>query len=385
VLLHATGSVLHYGTDTRRGSDALQDTVFMQPQFIIDTIKYVIREPSGSDVNDKVRKLDACIRQNADYGVALDKFLGTRKQHGAGVLSRRLLTQMLGKLKPGGHTLLLKLMTSFKLLCPLGDSNTFMVPAMLPRQALPEEYILPNWWRPSQAGGAAVMHVEQAVRPAEMRIMYKVLGGRLPFGFMSELQVRISQQKQCHESLHSLQSEAADVHHVTGSVLSVAYKCGGGNTRERVVLSRPLVEHMKEGELRNVPIAADCIRVMGWSELTLQQGATDWRVCRMVMKQIEEMEHDAPGLYLQKQALYVNASSEVFRPLDIPHRHLESFDASELLSFELDEDGKVVEDVDPDLVLPSSNETKLSKSQPTVQQAAESEGTRHRVDAQSGV
>jgi len=94
VLLHATGSVLHYGTDTRRGSNALQGTVFMQPQFIIDTIKYVIREPSGSDVNDEVRALDARIRQNADDAKALDQFLGTEKKHGLGVLKRQLLTHL---------------------------------------------------------------------------------------------------------------------------------------------------------------------------------------------------------------------------------------------------------------------------------------------------
>jgi len=44
LFLHATGSVLHHGTDTRRSSHALS-TVIMQPHFIIDAIKYVIREP----------------------------------------------------------------------------------------------------------------------------------------------------------------------------------------------------------------------------------------------------------------------------------------------------------------------------------------------------
>merc|ERR1719272_788352 len=38
LFLHGTGSVLHYGKDTRRGSHELQRTVFMQPQFIIDAI-----------------------------------------------------------------------------------------------------------------------------------------------------------------------------------------------------------------------------------------------------------------------------------------------------------------------------------------------------------
>ena len=383
VLLHATGSVLHYGTDTRRGSHMLQGTVFMQPQFIIDAIKYVIREPCASDINKEVRALDASIRQNAAHGEALDRFLGTEKKHGSGVLTQQLLTHLWQHLNPRYHTVLLELMKAFKLLRPLGDSNTFLVPAMLPRHTLPDEYVSPKWWCPSKAGAAAVMHVEHVVRPAEMRIMYKVLGGRLPFGFMSELQVRLSQpEKRGDKKLH-FAPEAAVVDRITGSVLSAAYKCGGGSTREWVVLSRPLVEHMTEDEPRNVPVAADCICVMGWCELSSQQGATNWRTFQMVMKEIEEMEQDAPGLYLQKQALYVNASGVVSKPFDISpfDRHHKSLDASELLSFEFGEDGKDAEDVDPNLVLPSSDETKLSKPQQPVQQAAGSEGIRHQVDA----
>jgi len=308
LLLHATGSVLHYGIGTRRGSHTLQGTVFMHPQFIIDAIKYVIREPCAADVNDEVRALDTHIRQNAGNGEALDRFLGTANTHSSGVLTRQLLTHLWRHLNPRHHTLLLELMTAFKLLRPLGDSNTFLVPAMLPRQALPEEYVTPHWWCPSKAGGAAVMHVEHVARPAEMRIMYKVLGGRLPLGFMSELQVRLSQpEKRGDKKLH-FAPEAAVVDRIAGSVLSAAYKCGGGSTREWVVLSRPLTEQAKEGGSQKVPVAADCIRVMGWSELSSQQGATDWRVFRMVITEIEEMQREAPGLYLQKQALYSDAS-----------------------------------------------------------------------------
>jgi hypothetical protein len=45
--LHATGSVLHYGSGTRQHSQKLQEEVFMQPQFIIDVIKYVIRKSTN--------------------------------------------------------------------------------------------------------------------------------------------------------------------------------------------------------------------------------------------------------------------------------------------------------------------------------------------------
>jgi hypothetical protein len=60
--LHAAGSVLYYGSDTHHSSPWLQNMVFMQPQFIIDAISYVIREPSVKNVNDKVRGNDERIR-----------------------------------------------------------------------------------------------------------------------------------------------------------------------------------------------------------------------------------------------------------------------------------------------------------------------------------
>ena len=87
--LHATGSVLYY---------ELQHTVlvFMQPQFIIDAIKYVIRESSADNVNEEIREMDACIRRrSADGAAALDKFLGCGEGHGSGVLPRQLLTRHL--------------------------------------------------------------------------------------------------------------------------------------------------------------------------------------------------------------------------------------------------------------------------------------------------
>ena len=81
--LHAAGSVLYYGSDTHRSSPELKNTVFMQPQFIIDAISYVIREPSSDNVNDEVRKSDARIRQRStDRGEALDKYLGCAAGYG---------------------------------------------------------------------------------------------------------------------------------------------------------------------------------------------------------------------------------------------------------------------------------------------------------------
>jgi len=56
--LHSTGSVLHYGSGTQDLSWEVQETVFMQPQFVIDAIKYVIREAKPEDVNTELRALD---------------------------------------------------------------------------------------------------------------------------------------------------------------------------------------------------------------------------------------------------------------------------------------------------------------------------------------
>ena len=68
-------------------------------------------------------------------------------------------------------------MKTFTLLRPLADKDTFLVPVMLPLRALPDEYVMPDWWRPSRAATVAVMEVQDVVRRAEMRIRYKVLGG----------------------------------------------------------------------------------------------------------------------------------------------------------------------------------------------------------------
>jgi hypothetical protein len=128
--LHAAGSVLHYGSDTHRSRPWLQNMVFMQPQFIIDAISYVIREPSAKNVNDKVRGNDERIRNlsSAD-GEALDRYLGYTEGHGAGELSEQLLKQLWQDIDMEYHNVLLKLMEAFKQLRPLGEK--YLMPAML--------------------------------------------------------------------------------------------------------------------------------------------------------------------------------------------------------------------------------------------------------------
>jgi len=79
--------VLHYGSGTQDLSQKVQETVFMQPQFIIDTIKYVIREPRAEDVNDELRTLETQIH-NKSRSMQLDL-----KLHFESVeLTRSLLT-----------------------------------------------------------------------------------------------------------------------------------------------------------------------------------------------------------------------------------------------------------------------------------------------------
>lgn len=39
-------------------------TLFMQPQFIIDAIKYVIREPNPKNINEKLKEKNASNRKS---------------------------------------------------------------------------------------------------------------------------------------------------------------------------------------------------------------------------------------------------------------------------------------------------------------------------------
>ena len=80
----------------------------------------------------------------------------------------------LAKFKPSDHGLMLEVMKAFKLLRVLGGSSDtqkerYVVPAMLPHEPLPEEYVKPHWWRPAKADSAAGVagdEVGAAMRPA---------------------------------------------------------------------------------------------------------------------------------------------------------------------------------------------------------------------------
>ena len=169
----------------------------MQPQFIIKDISEVIREPGAQDVNDELRALDARIR-----GTPLGRDLEDLLERGE--VTQRLLTELWKDMSPRDRELMLELMTEFRLLRGLGALGSgmferFVVSAMLPNSGLPDEYVKPEWWGPARAAeSAATVRVEPAAgepSTAAMRVTYEVVGGRLPFAFMTELQVSLVLQK----------------------------------------------------------------------------------------------------------------------------------------------------------------------------------------------
>jgi len=276
------GSVLHYGSGTQEHSREVLETVFMQPKFTIDAIKYVVREANPADVNAELRALDSQIRNQRDL-----------KQHlESGELTRSLLTEVWAlakgiddkpKFKRQDHTLMLELLKGFKLLRILGAPcdakiERYVVPAMLPNQTLPVEYITPEWWCPEKAMNAADMQddsepPETAV--AAMRVAYEVVGGRLPLSFMSELQVSLSLDTSMLLNPEHYAPEASSVldsvvDWVVGSVLSQTYKCSGSSVTEWVVVSQrakfcrvstageDMLRHVARFGCHNTPNTIEC-------------------------------------------------------------------------------------------------------------------------------
>jgi len=108
---------------------------------------------------------------------------------------------------------------------------------MLPNRGLPDEYVMPQWWCPTRAEESALVEpISGETAPAAMRVMYEVVGGSLPFAFMTELQVSLVLQKSKGQKTFSPESSVVD--RVAGSVLSESYTCGEGNIREWVVVSQ---------------------------------------------------------------------------------------------------------------------------------------------------
>jgi len=220
---------------------------------------------------------------------------------------------------------MLELLKGFKLLWVLGAPcdaklERYVVPAMLPNQALPPEYITPEWWCPEQSANAADMQDNSEppeTAAAEMRVVYKVLSGRLPFPFMSELQVSMALEKSRARKRASVLDSVVD--RVAGSVLQETYFCGGGTVTELVVVSqraRSYSVSTADEELQQNSASPDAIRVMAWVELnkTSQRGATDWRLLKQVMLCAED---GVPGLSLRRLVVILNAQGTCSIPEEI--------------------------------------------------------------------
>ena len=406
--LHATGSVLHYGSGSRQHSKKLLEVVFMRPQFIISGISYVIREAEAKDVNAKLRALDARIR-----GTPLQRDLEGLLERGE--VTRSLLNELWNHLPSRDRELMLEVMTDFKLLRGLGGSGRgmferYVVPAMLPNKGLPDEYVIPQWWCPARAEVSALVEPASGEKlAAAMRVMYEVVGGRLPFAFMTELQVSLVLQKPKGQKIFS--PEASVVDRVAGSVLSESYTCGEGNIREWVVVSqscrlraetcldaaastcssKTLERSESELSAAATPVAcdapeegaqnlqwtgADSIRVMAWAELfdASQQGATDWRLMTRVMREIEVAARKMPGLYLRKLVLYVDMQGRCAKAEEVDH----SFFAEEFATFGFDDESE--KQVKVASVLPQEgNVTRLHVGVKRSKQALDV--AKHRIDA----
>ena len=143
----------------------------------------------------------------------------------------------------------------------------YVVPAMLPSRGLPGEYVKLQWWCLARAERAAIVRIVRAAPasphtpPAAVRVMYEVVAVRLPFAFVTELQVSLVLQKSKGSKIFSPESSVVD--RVAGSVLSESYSCGGGSITEWVVVSQCAQScrlSSEEGDTQSP--GADAIRVM---------------------------------------------------------------------------------------------------------------------------
>ena len=117
--------------------------------------------------------------------------------------------------------------------------------------------------------------------------------------------------------------EASVIGRVVGSVLSDCYTCGGGKIREWVVVSQcaQACHLISEGGVKDMT-DPDAIRVMAWAELlnASQEGATDWRLLKRVMREIEEAGRAMLALYLRKLVLHVDRQDRCAEELEVGPR-----------------------------------------------------------------
>ena len=204
--------------------------------------------------------------------------------------------------------------------------------------------------------------VKQTVA-AEMRVAYEVLGDRLPFSFMSELQVLLALDNSTilNPEYIALEASIFDpvVDRVAGSVLSQIYKCGGVVVTEWVVVSQRAwscrVSTVEEDMMQDSAVPnADAIRVIAWVEFKTkpsQRGATDWRLLKRVMRDIERAEGGLPGLSLRRLVLYVNSQGVCSCLKEM----MGSVQPDTFVRFEFKEESQKPVDVEQAMVLPQDS------------------------------
>ena len=184
---------------------------------------------------------------------------------------------------------------------------------------------------------------------ASMRVVYDVLGRRLPFSFMSELQVSLALENSTARKHTSVLDSAVD--RVAGSVLQLSYICGGGTVTEWVVVSqgtRSCNVSTAERDMMQNSASPDAIRVMECVELntTSNRGSKGWRLLKRVTLDVECAEDGVPGLSLRRHVAYVNAQGTCA----IPEQTMGTGMAGTFVNFGF-EDG-FEEDVEQSTVLP---------------------------------
>ena len=298
--LHTAGTVLlHPHTPGGAEGQAVQ-RVFLQPQWIVDAVKYVVREAREEYVNEELRNMDREIRKSPEDGDALDSLLQR------GELSESLLRQCLWripkhqsgdavgerKFPDKSHDALLEVLREFGLLrvCMESDSGervcmepdsgekvrrqrrTFLVPAMLPERPLLLNFDIFKSWLPSDSVQSLKVLRRRFAMPA------------LPGNFFSKLQLGWS-LKNVGEEEHFLQEHLATFASRTASVLrrSEQQDCESA-VQETVVVSM---------ERRKGTFSSE-IRVMGWVDFIGAEetasassvGSTSWSLFREVTENI---------------------------------------------------------------------------------------------------
>ena len=282
--LHRSGAVLLHEHKAGTGGHEVEGRVFMRPQWIVDAVKYVIRD--AHDVNEELRALDRRVRDETVFEGALNDLLRF------GQLDERLLRECLWrfpeydrgggrgerKFPPGCHDDLIGVMQRFGLLRRLreGSEGRFLVPAMLQEKELPSACNIAATWAPQDARGALAC------------LRWRLRVQALPGGFFGKWQLAWSARDM--EGLvteHFLQEHVATFASRSGTVLTrPEAQAGEADVEETVVVA-----------MTRRPGSYTEIRVAAWVDFIYPSdrapgsgcvGSTSWGLFRKVTASLEE-------------------------------------------------------------------------------------------------